>query len=312
MPVISVRDLRGSARKHPFARPAFGLVAAAALLAAMASPALAQTPPAAPATPPAAAQPAPVRLPPETVVARVAGVDIRQSDLDQAAAELRGELPPMGPDQLRDYLITYVSDMILVTREAAAQKLDQTPAFQQRLGFLRNKVLMEDLLETTAKAAVTPDAMRKVYDEAVKSMAGQQEVRARHILVETEDEAKKVQAELKGGGDFAALAKARSKDPGSANEGGDLDYFTKDQMVPEFADVAFKLNVGQVSDPVKTQFGWHIIRVDDKRNRPAPTFEQVQGQIEQYLVRQAQAGLITRLREGNAVQRLPLPEPKKN
>src|ERR1700739_5083039 len=100
-------------------------------------------------------------------------------------------------------------------------------------------------------------------------MSGQEEVHARHILVEGEDEAKAIIEQLKGGADFAKLAKEKSKDPGAA-EGGDLGYFTKDQMVPEFAEVAFKLDKGQVSEPVKTQFGWHIIKVEARRSAPPP------------------------------------------
>ena len=122
--------------------------------------------------------------------------------------------------------------------------------------------------------------MKKVYAEATKEMGDEKEVHARHILVEKEDEAKAILADLKKGGDFAAIAKEKSKDPGSKENGGDLGYFTKDQMVPEFAEVAFKLDKGQLSDPVKTQFGWHVLKVEDKRNRPIPEFDKVKDQIE--------------------------------
>ena len=118
--------------------------------------------------------------------------------------------------------------------------------------------------------------MHKVYDEAIGQMKSEPEVRARHILVETEDEAKAVLAELKKGADFAELAKAKSKDPGSA-DGGDLGYFTKDQMVPEFSEVAFKLDKGQLSEPVKSQFGWHVIKVEDKREQQAAGIRQGEG-----------------------------------
>ncbi len=129
---------------------------------------------------------------------------------------------------------------------------------------------MEALLQNTAKAAETEPEMHKVYDEAVKEMGTEQEVHARHILVETEEEAKAVEAELKDGADFAEEAKKKSKDPGAAN-GGDLGWFTKDQMVPEFSEAAFKLDKGQISDPIHTQFGWHIIKVEDKRAKPTPS-----------------------------------------
>ena len=163
---------------------------------------------------------------------------------------------------------------ILLSQAAEQQKLGDRDDVKHRIDFERNKVLMEALLQDAGQAAMTDEAMHKVYDEAVKQMGNEQEVHARHILVATEDEAKAIEAELKKGADFATLAKQKSKDPGAA-EGGDLGYFTKDQMVPEFAEVAFKLDKGQMSDPVKTQFGWHIIKVEDKRTKPTPTFDEV-------------------------------------
>src|SRR5690606_18806380 len=130
-----------------------------------------------------------------------------------------------------------------------------------------------------------------------------EEVRARHILVETEDKAKEVLAKLKSGGDFAELAKAESKDPGSS-DGGDLGHFTKDQMVAEFPEAAFKLDKGALSDPVQTQFGWHVIKVEDKRNKPVPDYEQVKDQIQTYVVRRAQAELVSKLRDAAKIERL--------
>ena len=153
---------------------------------------------------------------------------------------------------------------------------------------------------------MSDEAEHKVYDEAVKQMTNEEEVHARHILVPTEEEAKAILAELKNGADFATLAKEKSKDPGAA-EGGDLGYFTKDQMVPEFAEVAFKLDKGQISDPVKTQFGWHIIKVEDKRIKPTPTFEQVKPQIDNYIAHRAQAELVDNLRKPANVERLDKP-----
>jgi peptidyl-prolyl cis-trans isomerase C len=134
------------------------------------------------------------------------------------------------------------------------------------------------------------------------------EVHARHILVETEAEAKDILAELRKGTDFAELAKQKSKDPG-AQEGGDLGFFTKDQMVPEFAEVAFKLEPGQLSDPVKTQFGWHIIRVEEKRKRPVPPYEQVKDQVVTFVTRKTQAEMISKLRDGAKIERLDAPAP---
>ena len=112
-----------------------------------------------------------------------------------------------------------------------------------------------------------------------------------------------VEAELKKGADFAELAKKKSKDPGAA-DGGDLGFFTKDQMVPEFSTVAFAREPGKISDPVKSQFGWHIIKVEEKRNRKAPDFDQVKAQIETYVTRKAQAEYVAKLRESAKVERM--------
>jgi peptidyl-prolyl cis-trans isomerase C len=242
----------------------------------------------------------------DPVVARVNGAEIRQSDLVAAEEDVGGQLQQlqqMPPEARRDYLITYVADLLIVAKAAEDKKLGDSAEFKRKLVMGRNKLLMETLLQTEAKAATTDAAMRKVYEDATKQMTAEQEVHARHILVESEDEAKKILADLRKGGDFAAIAKEKSKDPG-ASEGGDLGFFTKDQMVPEFAETAFKLEKGQLSEPVKTQFGWHIIRVEDKRSKPVPEFEKVKDQIETYVVRRAQAEMIQKLRGDAKIERL--------
>jgi len=242
----------------------------------------------------------------DPVVARVNGVDIRQSDLAFAEEEIGGNMPTIPPEQKRDYLVNYLVDVIVLSQAAEKQKLGDRPDVKRRLAFDHNRLLMESLLQDSGKSALSDEAERKVYDEAVKQVKNEEEVHARHILVPTEDEAKAILAQLKGGADFAALAKEKSKDPGAA-EGGDLGYFTKEQMVPEFAEVAFKLGKGQLSDPVKTQFGWHIIKVEDKRTRPTPTFEQVKPQIENHVAHRAQAEMVENLRKSATVERLDKP-----
>jgi peptidyl-prolyl cis-trans isomerase C len=238
------------------------------------------------------------------VVAKVNGTEIKESDLKAAEEDIGAQLPPMAPDAKKDYLTTYVADMILVSKAAEAKKLGDTDDFKRKMALARTKLLMEALLQNEAKSAVTDEAMKKVYADAIKDVGNEQEVSARHILVESEDEAKTVAADLKKGGDFAAIAKEKSKDPGSKDSGGDLGFFTKDQMVPEFAEAAFKLDKGQVSDPVKSQFGWHVIRVDDKRAKQPPSFDQVKEQIENYVQRKAQAELIQKLRAEAKIEKL--------
>jgi peptidyl-prolyl cis-trans isomerase C len=254
---------------------------------------------------------APARAQEDPVVAKVDGVEIKQSDLDIASEELGANLPAADPETKRGYLITYVSDMILVAKAAQAKGLASTTEFARKLAYTRSKLLMEDMLAQESKAALNDEALHKVYEEATKQMADEQEVKAAHILVETEDEAKAIEAELKKGADFGTLAKEKSKDPGSGAQGGDLGYFTKEQMVPEFSEVAFKLDKGQISDPVKSQFGWHIIKVEDKRKKQAPEFEQVKQQLAQYVVRKAQADFVTKLREGAKIEKMTPPAEKK-
>jgi peptidyl-prolyl cis-trans isomerase C len=216
------------------------------------------------------------------------------------------------PEAKREQLIAYLADIIMVTQAADKKKLGDNPEFKRRLDFLRNKLLMGFGLQEESKAALTEEALQQTYDDAVKSMGGQDEVRARHILVDNEDEAKAIVDQLRGGADFTTLAKEKSKDPGAA-DGGDLGYFTKDQMVPQFSEVAFKMYPGQLSNPVKTQFGWHVIKVEDKRTRQPPEFEKVKDQIETYLTRKAQTEYIAKLRQSAKIERLDKPtEPKQN
>ena len=241
------------------------------------------------------------------VLVKVNGAEIRQSDVALAEEELGPSLAQMDPATKKENVLAFLIDMKIVAKAAEDKKIEDRPDFKSRLAFARNRLLMDNLLAVEGKAATTNEAMKKVYDEAAKQIEGEQEVHARHILVETEDEAKAIEAELKKGADFAELAKKKSKDPG-ASDGGDLGFFTKDQMVPEFSAVAFSLEPGKVSDPVKTQFGWHVIKVEEKRNRKAPDFDQVKAQIETYVTRKAQADYVAKLREAAKIERLDKPE----
>ncbi len=250
----------------------------------------------------------------DPLIAKVNGTEIHQSDL-AVAEEEAGQLPPMSPDAKKDYLVQFVSDMILVAKAAETKKVADTVAFKRRIAFARDKLLMEELLQSVGKAALTDDAMHKVYDEAVKQMGEVQEVHARHILIRAapgdekaskaaEDKIKAIIARLKKGEDFEKVAKEVTEDPSGKANGGDLGYFSKEQMVPEFSEVAFKLEKGQISEPVKTQFGWHAIRVEDKRVKPAPTFEEVKPQIENFVTRKAQAELVTSLRASAKIEKM--------
>src|SRR6202048_4467106 len=241
------------------------------------------------------------------VLAKANGTEIRQSDVALAEEELGPSLAQIDHATKKENVLAFLIDMSIVAKAAEDKKVENNEDFKKRLAFTRNRLLMDSLLATEGKAATTDEAMKKVYEDASKQIAGEQEVHARHILVETEDEAKAVADELKKGADFAELAKKKSKDPG-ASDGGDLRLLHKEQMVPEFSTVAFALEPGKISDPVKSQFGWHVIKVEEKRNRKAPDFDQVKGQIETYVTRKAQAEYVAKLREAAKVERMDKPE----
>jgi peptidyl-prolyl cis-trans isomerase C len=258
----------------------------------------------------------------DPVLAKVSGVDIHQSDLTVAEEEA-GQIPPMSADAKKDYLVQFISDLILVSKAAEAKKVDDSADFKRKMEFERRKLLMSELMQSVGKAALTDAAMHKVYEDAVKQLGTEQEVHARHILIRApagDEKASKaakakieaVIARLNKGEDFATVAKEVTEDPSGKANGGDLGYFTKGQMVPDFADVAFKLDKGNISGPVKTQFGWHVIKVEDKRTKQPPKFEEVKSQIEQFVVRKAQAELVQKLRTENKIEKFYKPaEPAK-
>lgn len=243
----------------------------------------------------------------EKVVARVDGIAITEADVALALEELAASLQQADESQRRTYAINYLVDLKLVAAAAAKDKLGETKDFQRRIDQARERLLMEKMFTREGEKAASEQAMRAFYDETVKTLKPEQEVRARHILVEKEEEAKAALERLKKGEDFAKLAAELSKDPGSGKDGGDLGYFSKDRMVPEFAEAAFKLEKGQLSDVVKSQFGFHLIKVEDKRERPLPPFDQVKAELERYMVQKAQQDLVLKLRAAAKIERLDAP-----
>lgn len=257
----------------------------------------------------------------DPIVATVNGTPIHQSDL-AVAEEEAGQLPPMSEDAKKDYLVQFMADAILITKAAEDKKVSNDETFKRKLEFARKKLLMESLLAQVAKEASTDAAMHKVFDDAVAKLPAEEEVKASHILIRVpagddkasaaaEDKIKAVIARLNKGEDFAKVADEVTEDPSGKGKGGDLGYFTKDQMVPEFANVAFALDKGKISGPVKTQFGWHVIKVTDKREKPKPSFEDVKPQVEQFVARKAQADFVTKLRaDAKIVKNYKVEEPK--
>lgn len=241
-------------------------------------PALAQD--AAPAQPAAAAPAAPT---PDTVVAKVGEDTITEADLAFAAEDLGQELANIPPQDRKAFLTTVLIDMKVMAKAAKDQGLDQSDLFKRRLAYLEERALRRAYFAEKISTSVTPEAIKVAYDEMVATFKPEDRVRARHILVATEDEAKAVKAELDAGGKFEDIAKAKSMDPGAAN-GGDLGFFQRGQMVKPFEDAAFALEPGQISDPVQSQFGWHVIKVEEKSKSAPPTLEQATPQIQQQLL----------------------------
>jgi peptidyl-prolyl cis-trans isomerase C len=243
------------------------------------------------------------------VIAKIDGLEITENELALAGEDLAERIAQVPAAQRREYLIGYLADLKVGARAAERAKIGDTPDFNLRMAYFRNKVLMDEFISRQSKSAASPEAARKLFDDTMKTMKPEEEVRARHILVEKEDEAKAALARVRKGEDFAKVAAELSKDPGSGKEGGDLGYFAQDRMVPQFGAMAFQLKPGEVSEPVQTQFGWHVIKVEDKRAKPLPKFEDVKGEIETYLVRKAQQDIVLGLRGDLKLERLDQPKP---
>ena len=271
---------------------------------ALSSAAIAQDP-ATPAEAPAEAAPAapeaPAQPSADTVIATVGGKPITEGDLGLAAEDIGQQLQQVPPDQQRAFLLSVLIDMKVMAEAARENALDQTDEYKARAAFLQDKALRRIFFAEKIATAVTPETVKAVYDEYVAQFTPAEEIHARHILVATEDEAKAVKAALDGGKPFEVEAMEETIDPSGKNSGGDLGFFGKGQMVPEFETAAFALEVGQVSEPVQSQFGWHIIKLDEKRETAPQSFEEMQGQLGQTAIYDAYDAAVSEYRAKYAV-----------
>ena len=215
----------------------------------------------------------------DKVVAKVNGNTITEADMRFANAEIGAQLGDIPENVKRRALAEYLIDNALFAEAAIAAKIAADPAFEEQMQYVRRRLLREQYFEKQLRAAITEADTKKIYDQRVAQLKPEDEVAARHILVDTEEKAKELIAKIKAGGDFAALAKENSADTGSKEQGGLLGYFGRGQMVPEFEKAAFAMTKDQVSEPVKTNFGWHIIKLDDRRRKPPPSFDEVKETI---------------------------------
>ena len=239
-------------------------------------------------------------------LATVDGQAITDQDVDDATADIGPNLPEKADAAAkRKYVLDYLIDLKLVARKAMTDKIDAEPEFQRKAAYFHDKLAMEAELSKIGKQADTEKAEHDAYDAAAKAQPPEPEVHARHILLPDEAAAKAALARVKAGEDFAKIATEVSKDPGS--EGGDLGWFTKDRMVPEFSEQAFKMEPGQISDPVKTQFGWHVIKVEEKRTKSFPPFDAVKDQAGKYVQQKAQSEAVSDLRKTAKIERFDAP-----
>lgn len=221
----------------------------------------------------------------DPVIAKIDGVEVNQSDLNLAIDNLDPQLAQLPEDQKKLAALSTVIDAKVIAEKARAEKIDESADFKDRLEFILDRELHNAYFKKHVVDAITDAEVKARYDAEIAKLPPVEEVRARHILVKTEDEAKAIIKDLEAGKDFAELAKAKSTDP-NKSDGGDLGYFKKGMMVPEFEKAAFEMKKGELSKvPVKTQFGFHVIKVEDKRNAPPPAFDQVKDQVKQIVLR---------------------------
>jgi peptidyl-prolyl cis-trans isomerase C len=292
------------------------LTAAAAMLAALAGTALAQsaaaqttpaqttsaqtTPAQSTDAPAASATPA---ARPDPVVAKVGGNEIRMSDVQEAVGGLPDEYRNLPPQMLYPMLIDQLIDRKAVVLLARKLELQKQPLVARQLARAEDSVLQNALFGRDVGPDVTDAKIKARYDATLAGKPGEEEVHARHILVAKEDDAKNIIAELKKGGDFAALAKQHSTDPGGA-QGGDLGFFKKADMLPEFSAAAFALQPGQTTDaPVHTQYGWHVIKLEERRNAAPPSYEQAHDQLRQEMVQEGVKKVVAQAREGLSIEK---------
>ena len=222
----------------------------------------------------------------ENVIARVNGVEVTDRELALAEVDLLEQFAQAPAEQRRAMILNALLDIKALAMAAEQAGLAEEPNFKAQMAFNRARTLHNNYFQSNALNSITDEEMKERYEIEIKNFPVQPEIRARHILVKTEDEAKAIITELDGGADFVELAKTKSTGP-SGPQGGDLGYFGRGQMVPEFEVAAFDLEKGAYTkEPVKSQFGFHIIFKEDARDSQPPTFEQVEGQVRQALARE--------------------------
>lgn len=243
---------------------------------------------------------------PQNTVVTVNGMAITYDDISMAENELMGLVGQLPERQRFETLVSFMVERLLAANAARAAGLEKSEEVEKQIGFLKQKALQDVYVGQLLMERVNEASVTAYYQENIVDGPKQEEVRARHILVDSREEAEAVIAAVKNGGDFIELAKKRSKGPSGAG-GGDLGYFDRDAMVAPFSDAAFKLKKGKISAPVKTQFGWHVIKLEDRRTKSISALDDVRDQIYQILISEARRGIYEEMRQGADVQFVQIP-----
>lgn len=252
----------------------------------------------------------------DPIVATVDGAPIRRSDVAAVQRTLPPQYQQVPIEVLFPAVLERLIDAKLVANAGKKEKLDQDPEVKERVAQLQDRVIQEVYLTRRVESAITDQAIQERYQQYLKDNPPKEEVSARHILVQTEAQAKEIIAELKKGADFAELAKTKSQDPSGKQQGGDLGFFSREEMVPEFSEAAFKLKDGETTQtPVKTQYGWHVIKVEAHR-QATPSLDEVREQIVSDLQQEKVSDVVGKLRKDAKVERFgldgsPQPAPAK-
>lgn len=245
-------------------------------------------------TPPAMSQ--------DAIVAKVNGKSISEADIKLAEAEIGSDLGNLPDATRRRVIVEYLVENQLFAEAAERDKLAAAPDFDGRMQYWRRRALRDAYFDKSVKGAVAEAEAKKYYDDQVAQIKPEEEIKARHILVESEDRAKEIFEKIAHGADFGQMAKEHSKDPGTKDEGGTLGYFARGQMVPQFEEAAFKLGKGDTSQPIQTQFGWHLIQVEDRREKKPPEFAAIKDRLIASMIHKKAQEVATTLRSGAQVE----------
>ncbi len=268
-----------------------------------AAPVLAQTPAETPAPSdqlPAGEPAQTEEVSPDTVLATIGDETITEGDLTFAAEDLAAELQSIPAAQQRAFLLTVLIDMKVMANAARDEGLADSETFERRLAYLEDRALRRAFFAEMIETAVTDEAVEEAYQQIVEQYPPEPEVRARHILVETEQEANDIRAEIEGGLAFEEAAAQYGTD-GTSATGGDLGYFSAGMMVEPFEEAAFALEVGELSQPIQTQFGWHLIKLEDRRLSEAPPLEEVRDQVAQQVLYERFENLVAELKANTEI-----------